>query len=72
VNEAGEARRIVTALEDFRKKSNNGSSPITSPERNSLELIDRIPEGLSADIGFLSKLSGHHRPYAHVPDPRLP
>lgn len=69
MNDSDEARRIVTALEDFRKKK---QQRIISNLEPGAELVDRVPEGLSADIGFLSKLSGHHRPYAHVPDPRLP
>jgi len=69
VNDSDEAGRIVTALEDFRKKK---QQRIISNLEPGAELVDRVPEGLSADIGFLSKLSGHHRPYAHVPDPRLP
>ena len=69
MNDSGEARRIVTALEDFRKKK---QQRIISNHEPEAELVDRVPEGLSADIGFLSKLSGHHRSYAHVPDPRLP
>ena len=69
MNDSDEARRIVTALKDFRKKK---QQRIISNLEPGAELVDRVPEGLSADIGFLSKLSGHHRPYAHVPDPRLP
>ena len=69
MNDSDEAGRIVTALEDFRKKK---QQRIISNLEPGAELVDRVPEGLSADIGFLSKLSDHHRPYAHVPDPRLP
>jgi len=69
VNDPEQAHRILATLKNVRNKK---QQRIISNLEPGTELVERVPERLSADIGFLLKLSGHHRPHAHVPDPRLP